>query len=286
MPEQAMLAPLVNSGWVAATADRSVIFASAVRPELHRYSGDGTPEWIATWSRDGVFDPTFGISQGTLVPRFRLIHQAVAEGPDGRIYTLVTTGEDGPADRLLVFEPDGVLLREAPIEPWAAVYASESGHVYAVDAADALARTEANASPRRLDSFALPRLGGGPEVRLEDHRGKVVVVNFWASWCGPCRQEMPLLDELAMELDPDRAVVIGLNEDVRPADALRFVEDLGGVGYDLAEGRGGLPARYGYRGLPYTVVVDRQGRIAAAFYGFGDSIEPIRRAVSKVLGEG
>jgi len=95
----------------------------------------------------------------------------------------------------------------------------------------------------------------------------------------PCRNEMPQLDELSRELDPDEAVVLGLNEDVRPADALAFVEELGGVSYPLAEGLGRLRERYGYRGLPYTVVLDREGRIVRLFYGFGESIEPIREAV-------
>jgi len=57
------------------------------------------------------------------------------------------------------------------------------------------------------------------------------------------------------------------------------------VGYPVAEGRGRLRAIYGYRGLPYTVVLDREGRLVKALYGFGESIDPIRQATFAALGE-
>lgn len=284
MPAQAMLAPLVNSGWVAPAADASVVFASAVRPELRRYRPDGTLDWVAAWAREGVEEPIFGISNGTLTPVFRLIQQAVAIGPDGRIYVLATTGAQGPADRLLVFEPDGTLLREGTVATDAAIYVGHKGHVFELDPSEALARTEARLAEVRFEPFALPSLHGGHEVRLEDHRGKVVIVNFWASWCVPCRQEMPLLDSLSQELDHEHFVVLGLNEDVRPADARAFLSEIGGVAYDVAEGGGRLKERYGYRGLPYTVVIDPEGRLVHSLYGFGVSIEPLTQAALAALG--
>lgn len=118
---------------------------------------------------------------------------------------------------------------------------------------------------------------------LEDHRGKVVVVNFWASWCGPCRREMPLLDAFARKLDPEQAVIIGLNEDVAPGAGLAFIEELGGIGYESGTGEGRLRRRYNYRGLPYTIVLDRDLRVARSFYGFGSSIDPIIEAVQQEL---
>lgn len=279
VPEQALLAPVANAGWVAPDGGRGVYLASALRPELRRYAPDGTLEWIATWPRDGVREPRFGVSDGTLTPVFRVVQQALAAGPDGRAYLLVTTGSECPADRLLVFDRDGTQLREGAVEPWDALYVDAGGHVYRASPESALARASGGLERAPFAPFDLPALGGRESVRLADHAGKVVVVNFWASWCIPCRQEMPLLDGFARTLDPDEAVVIGLNEDVDPGAAVRFLRELGGVDYALATGRGALRSEYGYRGLPYTVVLDRQGRIARTFYGFGGSLEPIASAV-------
>ena len=94
---------------------------------------------------------------------------------------------------------------------------------------------------------------------------------------------MPLLDAFARSLDPEQAVVIGLNEDVDPPAGGRFVGSLGGVWYALAAGRGRLRGEYGYRGLPYTVVLDRQGRVASTLYGFGGSIAAVAAAVGAEL---
>lgn len=112
-----------------------------------------------------------------------------------------------------------------------------------------------------------------------------MVVNFWASWCVPCRTELPLLDEMADRSDPDRVAVIGLNDDAVPSMARAFLDGLGGVGFPMAEGGGRLREQYGYRGLPCTVVLDGQGRIIKAFYGFGSSIEPVAAVVRSELEE-
>ena len=94
---------------------------------------------------------------------------------------------------------------------------------------------------------------------------------------------MPLLDAFARELDSERALVIGLNEDVSPDAGLAFIEELGGVSYESGAGGGRLRSRYNYRGLPYTIVLDRDLRVVQSFYGFGSSIDPIIQAVQQEL---
>lgn len=287
VPEQALLAPLANAGWVATDGDDAVYFASALRPELRRYRADGTLEWVATWPHEGAREPRFGVSGSTLTPLFRLIQQAVAVGPDRRVYVLATRGDDGPADRLLVFDRDGTWVREGDMDPWQALYVGRRGHVYRAEPEAALAEGPSQGPRQPFPPFDLPSLVSGPGLRLEEYRGRVVVVNFWASWCVPCRREMPLLSRYAAGLDTTQAVVLGLNEDVDPDKGAAFIKQLEGVHYPVAAGRGVLRGVYGYRGLPYTVVLDRQGRVARTFYGFGDDIDPIAAAVlAEVRGGG
>ncbi len=128
-------------------------------------------------------------------------------------------------------------------------------------------------------AFELPALDGNGSIALDDYRGRVVVLNFWASWCAPCRHEIPLLNALAEEFDSRQAVVIGLNEDYDPADGLKFIDRIGGVSYPNAAGEGRLIEKYDYLGLPYTVVLDRELRVVEKFFGFGESIDPIRDLV-------
>ncbi|MBI4408822.1 MAG: redoxin domain-containing protein, partial [Gemmatimonadetes bacterium] len=203
-------------------------------------------------------------------------------GPDGRIYVLAR-GASGAADRLVVLDQDGIWVRTAGVAPAGAIFADRDGRLYIVRKDGALARTgEPERAP--FPDFELPALLEPSIIRLEELRGKIVVLNFWASWCGPCRQEMPLLDAYARDASGDGVVILGLNEDVDADDGRAFVRQLG-VTYPNAEGRGRLKERYRYRGLPYTVVLDRELRVVKAIYGFGGSIEPIRAAVTAASGE-
>lgn len=276
---QPMLTPLENSGWAAPAPDGGVVFASAPRPELHRFDEGGNLRWRASWSPDRPVEaPRFVARDGSLHPDFPVIHHGVRIGPDGKIYVLAAAEREGRADRLLVFTDDGHLLREAAVPPGHAIFAGDRGAVYSVSKEAALSRTP-DADRASFRAFDRPSLDGEGTVRLEDHLGKVVVVNFWASWCPPCRRELPELDALARELEGEDVVIVGLNEDARPQAGLDFIDEVGGVVYPNAAGRGELRSEYGYRGLPYTVILDREHRVAQVFYGFGSSIEPIRNAV-------
>jgi thiol-disulfide isomerase/thioredoxin len=273
------LGNLVNTGWTAADGEGTVYFASTIRPELSAYKTDGTHLWTSSWAPpNGVESPTLGIRNGEATPLFAVYQFGMTLGQDGLIYVLAAPDPDEGPNQLLAFDREGTLVRSGPVTERSAVFLGSKGHVYSIRPADAMSRT---GEPERAEfpDFDLPALEGPDRVTLEAHRGKVVILNFWASWCGPCRREMPVLAAYAETLNPDEAVVVGLNEDVRAASALQFLSEIGGVPYTVGMGEGKLRNRYNYRGLPYTVVLDADLRVVRSFYGFGDSVDPIREVV-------
>jgi len=125
----------------------------------------------------------------------------------------------------------------------------------AQDQAPAIARTGAPAPP-----ISLPVLGGGT-ANLAADRGKVVLVNFWATWCEPCKSEMPALQQLADQLrgEPFILYSIDLQEDAESIAA--FQQQLGLNLYVLLDEDGAVTRTYGVRGLPATFVIDRGGTV-------------------------
>ena len=125
--------------------------------------------------------------------------------------------------------------------------------------------------------FLLTMLNGEP-VKLSDFRGKTVVLNFWASWCPPCRAEMPEFQELWEQRGPDGRddlVILAVDflKDDTVGAAADFVEDFEltfPVLFDTTDSD--VAARYGVRGLPATYFIDREGVIRARNLGpvFGD----------------
>lgn len=114
-------------------------------------------------------------------------------------------------------------------------------------------------------AFSVPALDGKGEIALADYRGRPVILNFWASWCEPCRRETPDLVAFARE-NPDVAVV-GLAVSDDQGDSRRFAREFT-VPYDLGVDRDAeVAADYEATGLPVTVVIDREGREASTWYG-------------------
>ena len=109
--------------------------------------------------------------------------------------------------------------------------------------------------------FALESLEGGDEVSLADFRGRPVVLNFWASWCGPCKDEAPML-QTAWERYRDRGlVVLGVDAQDLASDGRRFAERYE-LTYPLAyDGNGSTLGRYGLTGFPETWFISRSGRL-------------------------
>src|SRR6476620_8566152 len=109
----------------------------------------------------------------------------------------------------------------------------------------------------------LPVLGAVVESSLADYKGKVVVLNFWASWCKPCTEELPLLEKTQRSLTGKGATVLGANYQDLTGSALRFVHRFKLTYPSLRDRDGQFADKYGSRAFPETFVIDRRGRIAA-----------------------
>jgi cytochrome c biogenesis protein CcmG/thiol:disulfide interchange protein DsbE len=119
---------------------------------------------------------------------------------------------------------------------------------------------------RAAPSFTLT-LFDGRTVALEELRGKVVLVNFWASWCVPCRTEAPSLEEGWRKYRDRGVVFLGVNIQDKEPDAIRFVEELGITYPNGRDASGKISIDYGVWGIPETFVIDRQGRITYKHVG-------------------
>ena len=122
-------------------------------------------------------------------------------------------------------------------------------------------------SPTPAPDFTLPT-AAGPNLRLAEQEGKVVLVNFWASWCGPCRQEMPALEELHQRYSGLGFTVLGVNVEQDSAEARRYLDDVA-VSFPVLLDRENTVSRtYQVSAMPSTVIVDRDGRVRYVHQGY------------------
>src|SRR4051812_29978393 len=128
---------------------------------------------------------------------------------------------------------------------------------------------------------SLPLLGRGGSASLADYRGKVVVMNFWASWCPPCVKELPLLERTQRSLQRRGATVLGVNIQDATEDALRYVRRFDLTYPSVRDVDRKFARRFGTNQYPETFVVDRDGRITALRRGpvdrawIKENVEPL-----------
>ena len=169
---------------------------------------------------------------------------------------------------------------------WAAVGAASAvlgvlALVLAVTGSDT-APSSSTAGGDRAPAFRLSDVRDeSGSVSLEDFRGRPVVLNFWASWCVPCRKEMPALQEVSEEVQ-DRIAFVGINHQDNRGEAVAFLDDTGvdfPAGYDP---EGATATAYGLYGMPTTIFISPDGRILERHRG-EISESDLRRKIERLF---
>ena len=127
--------------------------------------------------------------------------------------------------------------------------------------------TGAVATQAAAPDFTLRTLNG-PNLRLAEQRGRVVMVNFWATWCGPCRQEMPQLDRLYQKYKSSGFVLLGVNVDEDVRKATDVAAKLGVTFPVLLDTDKAVSKLYDLSTMPSTVIIDRDGKVRYLHRGY------------------
>ncbi len=133
---------------------------------------------------------------------------------------------------------------------------------------------------------SLPALANGSDmISLEDYRGQVVYLDFWASWCGPCRLSFPELERLYQGLRSQGFTVLAVNVDEASELAFEFLQKYPASFPVLHDPVGDTPRRYGIKGMPTAFILDREGRVLYVHEGFrkGDGQEIERLLTEAIL---
>ena len=122
--------------------------------------------------------------------------------------------------------------------------------------------------------FALPARGGG-QVRLSELKGQVVMINFWATWCGPCRQEMPLLQQIHAKYEPLGFTMLGVNVEPDSAAAQTWLQGMPVSFPILFDRKSEVSSIFGVEAMPSSVLIDREGRVRHVHRGYKPGDEAI-----------
>jgi len=196
---------------------------------------------------------------------------------------MATPGSSHPAPRILGRALRWGLLVSAPFV--IASCSTHRGSEAEVQAATSEAKTGAAADTTLAPDFALPDLKG-KTVHLKDFRGKVVVLDFWATWCGPCKMEIPHFVELMKRHGGKGLEIVGVAMDEPGAEVVKPFVEKNGLSYHVVIGDLYTANRYGgVDALPTTFVIDRNGHIARKYIGYR-SLESFEEDLAPLLESG
>jgi len=116
--------------------------------------------------------------------------------------------------------------------------------------------------------FTLKTLSGETEINLAGLEGKVIYLDFWASWCGPCRKAFPEVKKLHKEYAEQGMEVLAISLDRSPAPAIKFMAEQNAGFESLYDNGGSAAKKYGVRSIPSTVIVGPDGKVAYSMIGF------------------
>jgi peroxiredoxin len=133
---------------------------------------------------------------------------------------------------------------------------------------------------------SLTRFDDAQRYQLSELRGRVVYVDFWASWCSACAQSFPFLNDLQRELGNQGFQVLGVNLDEKPEDTRNFLKKFPAQFAIAADAGGTCPRDFGVMGMPSSYLIDREGVVRHVHMGFrtGDA-EQLRRLVKGLLSD-
>ena len=154
------------------------------------------------------------------------------------------------------------------------------------DEGGAIAAATSRGERPNAPGFTLERLDEEGELELSSLKGKAVVLNFWASWCIPCKEEAPHLEDVWRESRADGLVVVGVDAKDFRRDARRFADRFDLTFPLVYDGPGSTLSDWGVTGFPETFVIDRQGRVVESFVGAVNSDEDrarLRAATERAL---
>ncbi|HXZ28092.1 MAG TPA: TlpA disulfide reductase family protein [Terriglobales bacterium] len=171
----------------------------------------------------------------------------------------------------------GVVIAAVALMLWVGVRQSRHG-------SSPLAGGELVEVGKSAPDFELQTLEG-KSVRLSDFRGKAVVLNFWATWCDPCKIEMPWLVDLQKQYGSQGLQVVGVAMDDSGKDAIQAFAKQMGVNYVILQGKNAVGDAYGATGYPTTVYIDRNGKVLNKILGLVSKSE-IEDNIKQALGGG
>lgn len=288
VPPTPFLSGITNAGPAVVDRNGAVYYAPLVRDEIVKYDRSGMRRWV---TRRGLYpketDPVYLPARGgELAVDEAIVNIALVLGPDGRLYVL--GADDSAATRLrldVIDTAGGDIVETRHLGARETAVALDAQHRLATFDAETLsARAPVGGREPFLPAFALPDTNG-VTVPLARFSGKVTLVDFWASWCDPCRAEFPHMIDLYRRYQRADFEIVAISDDVDRNKMLAFVREYRPP-FAVLVGGGSMKQAYHYRGLPYSILLDRQGRVITRFFGFGGPTEfrELATTIAKEIG--